>query len=53
MDGNGNGTAASVIDYKVVGATSTSVKNNGATITVNAANTGANTAAFAWTGYEF
>jgi hypothetical protein len=53
LDGNGNGTAASVIDYKVVGATSTSVKNNGATITVNAANTGANTSVFGWTGYNF
>ncbi len=51
-DDKGNGTAASKIDYKVVGATSTTVTNpDAATITVNAANTGANTSVFGWTGF--
>ncbi|MBN2766941.1 MAG: hypothetical protein JXR27_11260 [Paludibacteraceae bacterium] len=52
VDGAGNGTAASKIDYKVTGATSTKVTNpDGATITVNAANTGADTSVFGWTSY--
>jgi hypothetical protein len=53
-DGKGNGNRASIIDYKVEGVTGNTIKNpDGATITMNASNTGANTAVFAWTGYEF
>ncbi|MFO7658280.1 MAG: hypothetical protein R6W78_14565 [Bacteroidales bacterium] len=53
-DGKGNGNAASVIEYKAVDVTNTTVKNpDGATITENAANTGADVSVFGWTGYEF
>ncbi len=55
-DGKGNGNAATVIGYKIDGMTiaGSEVKNpDGATITVNSANTGANTSVFAWTGYNF
>ncbi len=52
VDGAGNGNASSKIDYKVVGATSTTVTNpDAANITVNTANTGANTSVFGWTGF--
>ncbi len=54
-DGKGNGHAGSVIDYKIDNVTFTAeIKNpDGATITVNPANTGADISVFAWTGYNF
>ncbi|TPE44970.1 hypothetical protein [Pontibacter mangrovi] len=55
-DGKGNGHAASVINYHNNGVTitGTAVKNpDNAAIATNDANTGANTSAFSWTGYNF
>jgi len=55
-DGKGNGNPATVIEYKIDGVTveGSEVKNPGAaSISVNSANTGANTSVFAWTGYTF
>ncbi|MGC4233494.1 MAG: hypothetical protein QM594_10995 [Niabella sp.] len=53
-DGKGNGTAASNISYKNDGITVAGKEVNNpdnATIAANAANTGANTSVFAWTGF--
>jgi hypothetical protein len=52
-DDKGNGDATSVIEYKLDGVTGTSVKAEGATVTVKDTNTGANTSVFGWTGYTF
>lgn len=54
-DGKGNGNPASSVEYKLDNVTfTTEVKNpDGASVTVNTANTGANTSVFAWTGYNF
>jgi hypothetical protein len=52
-DSKGKGDISSVIEYKLDGVTGTSVKAEGATVTVKDTNTGANTSVFAWTGYTF
>ncbi len=55
-DGKGNGNAATSIKYKKEDITvaGTEVKAGGSTsISVDAANTGANSSVFAWTGYTF
>lgn len=53
-DGKGTGNAATNISYKKDGVTISGKEINNATaatITANAANTGANTSVFAWTGF--
>ncbi|MEJ8801118.1 hypothetical protein [Pontibacter sp. H249] len=53
-DGKGNGNSTSVVDYHYSGTSTAGVKNpDNASVTVKAANTGANTAVFNWTGYNF
>lgn len=53
-DGKGNGNPATVIEYKAVEITNTTIKNpGGASIIEKNANSGANTSIFGWTGYEF